>query len=351
VYEVNVLETLEECKPWQASWGELVESMDYPSPFVHPDWILTAFKAHEAKWSPYILLIKNEERIAGLLPLYKKQDDFVRVLRVAGDCYYPDPLGLCCKMEDRQGCIKALQAHFKHCKDWDVLRLHWLIHDEALEWEKSRAIVRKSSIAPYIPLPQTFQDYLGEFKKKINFAIRKVKKFDKANGSYFSTQSPQKCKDMLDRLFVLHDKRSLERDIQSSFFGKDIVEFHNNLNDNCKSLYFHWLTFEGEVIAVLYGFLLQDRFFYYQISHDPKRGSLSPGAVLLYKSIEQCCEIGVKEFNFLQGDEGYKWKWTKNSRTLYTVDMYNSTVRGLTSRLMTKVRLLVKGVVGCMRKH
>jgi hypothetical protein len=80
-------------------------------------------------------------------------------------------------------------------------------------------------------------------------------------------------------------------------------------------------------------------------------GSLSPGAVLLYKAIEQCCGIGVKEFNFLQGNEGYKWKWTKSSRTLYTVEMYNSTPRGFLLKLKDKIRLFSKGVVGSIKHN
>ena len=46
-----------------------------------------------------------------------------------------------------------------------------------------------------------------------------------------------------------------------------------------------------------------NRFFYYQIAHDPEFGELSPGKVILHEVIRHYCDLGYKEFNFLQGDE------------------------------------------------
>jgi len=349
--EVQVIESLEECAVYEPSWKKLVDFMSYPSPFVHPAWVLTAMRANEDNWQPYILLIREEGEVTALLPLYKnKQNTSFRELGFAGDCYHPDPLGLCCKVENRKKCIDALWDYFCRCNDWDLLRLNWLLHDEAMEWKNSRTVIKKSSIAPYIPLSGTFQDYLAQFKKKnMYFATRKVKKYDKVNGEYFSTQSAEECRELLEHLFFLHNQRSAERGIESSFCGDDIINFHNKILDSGKNIYVHWLTLNAEIIAVLYGFLLQRRFFYYQISHDPKHSTLSPGVVLLYKAIEQCCKIGIKEFNFLQGDEPYKWQWTKDSRTLYMVTMYNRTFSGALLKQKDKALMVAKNVYSVFR--
>ena len=349
--EVISIKTLDECSAYERSWERLVRDMEYPSPFVHPSWVLTAMRFNADKWLPYILLVLERGELIGLLPLYQnKENSSFRELRFAGDCYYPDPLGICCKSEDLDRCINALKQYLKDCRDWDTLCLKWLLQDEAKCWESPGGIIKESSIAPYIPLPENFQLYLKAFKKKINFAIRKVKKFDKANGQYHSTKSPDKSKQLLARLFDLHKQRSEERGIESSFCGDAIVSFHNNVMERYHNLYTHWLTVDEEIIAVLYGFFVGGRFFYYQIAHDPKHGSLSPGAVLLYKAIEQCCKDGAKEFNFLQGDETYKWKWTKDSRRLYTVKMYNRSVRGSWLRQKDKMRSIAKAVYAFMKQ-
>ncbi len=342
--EVKPLESLEECVAYESFWKKLVESMSYPSPFVHPEWVLTAMKANKHKWQPYILLIKDKGEATGILPLYKNmQNTSIVELGFAGDCYYPDPLGLCCTVENRKDCINIFRDYLYGNHKWDILRLKWLLHDEAMEWKNSSAIIKNTAIAPYISLHGTFQEYLSKFKKrKIYFATRKVKKFEKSNGEYFSTRSTEKCRELLERLFFLHKNRSVERGIVSTFCGEEIISFHNKMLDNSENIYVHWLTLNSEIIAVLYGFLFQGRFFYYQISHDIKHGSLSPGVVLLYKAIEQCCKMGIQEFNLLQGDEAYKWKWTKDSRSLYMVTMYNRTLSGTILKQKEKTRLIAK---------
>lgn len=345
-----VSETLAECKALRSQWVKLVESMAYPSPFVSPDWVLTALESNDEKWQAYFVQVRRANELVAILPLYRVKTSLIKELRYIGDCYYPDPLGLCCREEDRGECIKIIRDFFEHVKDWDVLHLRWLLNDEASKWQNNGTTVKKSSVAPFIHLSGTFQDYLSEYKKKINFVIRKVKKFDKQEGHYHFTQSAEKCKELLDWLFYLHNQRSSERGIKSSFSGSDIIAFHSSLIDICGDLYFHWLTLDDDIIAVLYGFIFQGRFFYYQISHDPKMGHLSPGAVLLYKAVEQCCEINIKEFNFLQGDEDYKWKWTKNSRDLYTVEMYNGTFAGRLSKYQDKLRSVVKCFMAKIRK-
>jgi len=135
----------------------------------------------------------------------------VKEFRYVGDCYYPDPLGLCCREEGRSECIKVIMDYLRHVKDWDVFHLCWLLNDEALDWQDYGAVVKELSVAPFIILPETFQDYLSEFKKKINFIVRKVKKFNKLNGHYHFTQSGEKCKELLSWLFHLHSQRSLEK--------------------------------------------------------------------------------------------------------------------------------------------
>ena len=350
MYEIKVLNTLPECKSYEHDWVDLCKSMEYPSPFAYPDWVCAAFKNNSSEQEPHITIVLKNAKVVGLLPLYKRKRGMLRELRFSGDTYFPDPLGICCKPEDRKSFIAILINHFSRYRDWDVIRLPWVLSSEALEWEKAGATIRCSAIAPFIPLTGSMELYLRKFKKRINFAIRKVTKIDFAGGQYHSTQSTGKCLELLDQLFDLHSRRSKEKAIESSFSGEKIIQFHKEVIRTSENVYFHWLTLDDSIIAVLYGFLFKDRFFYYQISHDPKKGALSPGAVLLYKSLEQCCLMGVTEYNFLQGDEAYKWKWTKDSKTLYSVDMYNKTLNGIVLKYQNKFRDMLKALLSNWNK-
>ena len=347
MFEVTVSNTLAECKSLQPQWIELVESMVYPSPFVHPAWVLPALEANEREWTPYFVRVKKNSKLMALLPLYMVKDYSVRELRYIGDCYHPDPLGLCGSRENRKVCIDVIKEYFFQHNDWDVLRLHWLLHEEAGEWNAaSPKYQRGGTIAPYLTLPKSFDVYLQTFKRKKRYNLNaSVRKFERAGGCYCSVTGYKDKQDYLEHLFSIHEKRSEERNIISSFAGRHLLQFHESLLNKMDNVWLRSLEIEGKVIAVLYGFLYQGRFFYYQIAHDPSFRKQSPGTVLLYKVIEECCELGVKEFNFLQGDENYKWQWTKESRTLHAVTIYNRTLVGAVMKQKEKVYSMLKKIV------
>jgi CelD/BcsL family acetyltransferase involved in cellulose biosynthesis len=72
-----------------------------------------------------------------------------------------------------------------------------------------------------------------------------------------------------------------------------------------------------EVIAGLYGFQAEGeggRFLYYQSGFDQKFAEHSPGTVLLSGVMEDCIRRGMRQFEFLRGEEGYKARWTQLRR-------------------------------------
>ncbi len=351
MFEVTVLQTLAECTSLRSQWIELVQSMAYPSPFVHPEWVLSALEAKKVEWEPYLVLVKNDGNLTALLPLCRRKVHSVRELRYAGDCYYPDPLGLCCDVGKRNKYIELIRKYFYQRNDWDVLRLNWLLHDEAEEWGGNDSSNRyHGTTEPYLQLPESFEVYLQSFKRKKRYNLNSsVRKFEKAGGCYCSAKSYKEKQDYLKHLFRIHVKRSAERNIESSFAGEELAQFHESLLNKMDTIWLRGLEVEGKMIAVLYGFFYQERFFYYQIAHDPLFHRQSPGTVLLYKVIEECCNCGIKEFNFLQGDEGYKWQWTKESRRLDSVTIYNQTLAGTLVRQKEKAFSMARKIASALK--
>ena len=81
-----------------------------------------------------------------------------------------------------------------------------------------------------------------------------------------------------------------------------------------KRIWLRILKTENETIAAYYGFVFENRVFYYQLGLDPQWQSHSPGMVILYEVIREAFAGDFREFNFLQGEEEYKYKWTKTHR-------------------------------------
>ena len=82
-------------------------------------------------------------------------------------------------------------------------------------------------------------------------------------------------------------------------------------------------------IAALYNFIYNDTCFYYQSGFDPVWAKFSPGTVLFSLSIQDAIENGMLEYDFLQGDEPYKFNWTNTKRQCVSILVFNKTLMGL----------------------
>ena len=58
----------------------------------------------------------------------------------------------------------------------------------------------------------------------------------------------------------------------------------------------------------------RDKFNYYQSGYDPNWASRSVGLVLLARTVQDAFAEGLREFDFLRGNEGYKGEWSRGER-------------------------------------
>lgn len=70
----------------------------------------------------------------------------------------------------------------------------------------------------------------------------------------------------------------------------------------------------GSVAAYHLGFKMKGTFFYWSVAHDPAYAKFSPGKILTRLHIEYCFRMGLNEFDFMAGEEEYKYHWTRSQR-------------------------------------
>ena len=73
-------------------------------------------------------------------------------------------------------------------------------------------------------------------------------------------------------------------------------------------------------LAASFGFEEDDAYYLYNTAYDPAASSLSPGVVLLYALIRGCIRRGLRTFDFLKGDEPYKFRMGAEPRRLYVIE-------------------------------
>ena len=114
-------------------------------------------------------------------------------------------------------------------------------------------------------------------------------------------------------------------------------------------LRFEELWLEGQCVASIYGLDDGQQFCYYNSGYDQAWKQASPGMVLLGLSIEAACERGVKRYDFLRGDESYKFDWANATRATVQVTIARrnaaSTVLLAQEQLWQRCRDFVKNAL------
>ena len=83
----------------------------------------------------------------------------------------------------------------------------------------------------------------------------------------------------------------------------------------------------GEVAAFRFGFQYAGKYFDYFTGFHRDYAKVSPGAVLLARTIEDCFRNGVREVDFLRGAEPWKSVWTDRWRRHRRVRVYRPGLR------------------------
>lgn len=136
--------------------------------------------------------------------------------------------------------------------------------------------------------------------------------------------------------------RASTRHDEAGSFG--IAEYRAFLEDLAarkqarKRHYLARLCRDGVTSAALYGFVLGGVLDDYQSGFDPARSGA--GKLLLGSVMEDAIQrLGLREFDFLRGEETYKRIWSDGSRRTRTLLAWGPGVRGACNRLSWRLRL------------
>lgn len=92
------------------------------------------------------------------------------------------------------------------------------------------------------------------------------------------------------------------------------------------------LTAGGTLVAAHLGVVWEGRFYYWIPAYDHAFGRYGPGRLLLHSMIESSHARGDREFDFLIGDEKYKWFYATDARVigeLGTPPLWHRASRGM----------------------
>ena len=90
-----------------------------------------------------------------------------------------------------------------------------------------------------------------------------------------------------------------------------------------------WLAFvDDRAVAFQIDFLMADRVWHYQCAYDERFRNTRAGSILTYQALQSGWQRGVREFDYLSGEEPYKLERTNASRAIHHLAAHRRTARG-----------------------
>jgi CelD/BcsL family acetyltransferase involved in cellulose biosynthesis len=186
----------------------------------------------------------------------------------------------------------------------DILRRYLLRHGY-------RQIVYESKTALATYLPGNYKDFQKSLKKKFQKTMRNNQNYMDRSGGY-SYHSEKSTPELLETLISLHTARWEDRGESGALARRQIKDFHTALQaieDKPFDIRYFTIRHNDEIVAILYGFIMNDCYYAYLSGFDAAHNRISPGNMVLNHSIRELSGVGIKVFDMLRGDMKYKQSW------------------------------------------
>lgn len=178
-------------------------------------------------------------------------------------------------------------------------------------------------VCPVVTLPDTFEAYLMDLDKKQRHEIRRKRRRADAAQAELVTIGPEDDLTAAVEDFLELLQMSMPEKAEWLNEGRRAV-FHEVAKAAMAAgtLQLMFLTHRGSRAAALFNFDYKDRIWVYNSGFDiVEFGYLSPGVVLTAGAIEQAIENGRAAFDFLRGDESYKYRFGAEDTTINRIQI------------------------------
>jgi CelD/BcsL family acetyltransferase involved in cellulose biosynthesis len=174
--------------------------------------------------------------------------------------------------------------------------------------------VEREDVCPVVALPvgADIETFLSTLGKKDRHEIRRKVRRAEAVGEVRLDVSPDPLAD-LEAFIELHQKKWAANGLfpdtpggaQSRVLFQRLFELHGPDGP----LRMSFLSVGGRRIAAGVYFETDEGYLYYNAGVDHDAMELSPGILLIYNLIARALAAGVPRFDFLRGNESYKYAW------------------------------------------
>ena len=296
---------------WE-EWEGLIANYSQATVFQTPLW-------HDVWWQEFggaaelrLITVRDDGVLVGIAPFMYQNG----ALMFVGDTDlwdYHAPI----IVDGREDCFYSALFGYLEQQEWTRMDLRSLpqtspVADRFMDMAKSRGYkveLIPEDVSPGLALPSSWEDYLALLSKKDRHELRrKLRRLERQDSySWYSVNGAASLEGTLTDFFnLMRDSRqdkAMFLTSQRERFFKQMVD--KLARSNVVKLFF--MEISGERVASALCFDFGNVRYLYNSGFNPDYSSLSVGLLLKAMCIRQAIEEGMTYFDFLRGDEPYKY--------------------------------------------
>lgn len=307
------LVTVEPFDALEREWVSLHAEDPANPPFNHPAWF-RAWLAHFGAGREALFLgVRQGEELVGVVPLTTEGG----AVRLLGDPEVSDYAGIVAR-PGHEGVVALGLAEWlmedlaPRAEIWGIRAgspLHAALR-EAADHFGWRLVAEEEAVSPAVELRGDWDAYLAGLSKKHRHELRrKLRRLEAAGDIDVAlARSPAEAPAAVDLLMRMmrasrEDKREFLTPAMEAFF-RDLAGAFMALGMAC----FRTLLLDGRPVATVFCFESRVATYLYNSGYDPAYGELAVGLLSKALALREAVESGKQVFDFLRGDERYKFE-------------------------------------------
>jgi CelD/BcsL family acetyltransferase involved in cellulose biosynthesis len=293
-----------------------------------------------------ILLVTDENKIVSIAPF--KQSPY----SLGGFLSYDVIAPLAYRTSDYTGiilaereleCLRLMLHYLFKQNDWDFIYLYDVPETSIILsllpqiQPDFKFEINPGTICPYLSIPNSEEKLMknlsAKFRKNLRRSMKKLQE-DYGKVELKTNEEVGSLEDATDLFFNLHQQRWKRKGQKGVFASQKDRESTLSLarlfaEKGWLALYF--LTVDDKPVAAQYCLQYNRRMYYWLGGFDPTYSPYSVGSLITLKVIEQCIINEIIEYDFMKGDEQYKFNWSTDFRRNMNIKFVNNK---LTSKLI-----------------
>ena len=305
-------------------WAIPSYSLRWNSPFVLPAWLKTWWQELGAGDELHLCAVRQEEEVIGIAPLQVREGK-ASLIGSVDVCDYLDFVVAPGREVDFFGTLlDDLKERSINQLDLRPLRPDSTVLTHLVSIARNRGdevLCQPEDISVELDLPTTWEEYLVTLTKKqrheVRRKLRRLWEADEVKHRCVEV-SRDEVGDYIDTFLRLFSLSRLEK---ANFMTPEMESFFRSLANNMAEiglLRFGIIELDAVPVAMTVGFDYNDSHYLYNSAYDPQYNSLSVGLLCKILCIKESIEQGKKKWDFLKGDENYKYQLGGREVPLYS---------------------------------